>query len=393
MNVPQLTREVRFELLNTKRRFFPFFIASIVLAAFSGCLSAQTACPNSSTVRFQTSLGGIDVVLTPSVTPLTVANFLTYVCSGAYTAGNLSVNGAQVPYVGTIIHRSLTIAAAVPPYVIQGGGYALNGIIPTLIPFNAAVANEFSISNTRGTIAMAQNSSGINSATNQWYFNTADNSKTLDSQKFTVFGNVANDPSLAVMDAINALPTYGENYGPDADFNKDSSGIGGTLPLINYTCCGHLPTANNFVVVNSIAPIAPVISAAGVADAATAASISKTGISPGEILSLYGLNFGKNPATPSYLGPTQLTTKTETTPGIVDTTLEGTRVLFNGIPGPMIFTSDGQIATVVPYGIANQSTVNVVVSYLGQQTSTMKFNVVPVTPGLFTLNNTGQGDA
>ena len=76
---------------------------------------------------------------------MTVANFMTYVCSGAYT--------------NTIIHRS-----SEPPrtpdtcrsIMIQGGGYALDGLIPTLIPFNAPVANEFSISNTRGTLAMAQ---------------------------------------------------------------------------------------------------------------------------------------------------------------------------------------------------------------------------------------------
>ena len=94
-------------MLNNKRRFLPFFIS---LTAFSGSLYAQT-CASSSTVRFQTTLGGIDVVLTPGVTPNTVTNFLSYVCSGAYS--------------NTIFHRSLTIAAAVPPYIIQGGGYAL----------------------------------------------------------------------------------------------------------------------------------------------------------------------------------------------------------------------------------------------------------------------------
>jgi uncharacterized protein (TIGR03437 family) len=73
--------------------------------------------------------------------------------------------------------------------------------------------------------------------------------------------------------------------------------------------------------------------------------------------------------------------------------LEGTQVFFNSIPGPMIFTSDGQIAAVVPYEIAGQSTVSVVVSYLGQKTSPIQFNVVSVTPGLFTLSNSGQGDA
>jgi uncharacterized protein (TIGR03437 family) len=336
-------------------------------------------------VRFATSLGGIDVILTPSVTPLTVANFLTYVCSGAYTSGFFpaAAGGTPVPYSGgTLIHRSLPVSAGVPPYVIQGGGFALGPAnIPALIPQNAPVNNEFKTSNTRGTIAMAQYNGNINSATNEWYFNTQDNSSTLDSQDFTVFGNVANNPSLAVMDAINALPIWVENFGGDSNFSN--------LPLLsNYSCpvAGSCPLikADNFVLVTSVTPIAPATTAASFQDAATFASLSATGISPGEIITLYGTD----------LGPAQVANlELDATGTLVTNLLEGTQVLFNNIPGPMIFTYTGQVAVVVPYEIAGQSTVNVVVSYLGLQTSSVTFNVVPATPGVFTLNNSGRGDA
>ena len=231
--------EVTFDL--QKLRFFPFFIALILPAA----LNAQT-CSTSSTVRFQTTLGGIDVVLTPSVTPLTVANFMTYVCSGAYTSGYFDVDRTK-PYTGgTIIHRSLNASNQTPPfYLIQGGGFALGaGNLPALIPQNAPVTNEFKTSNTRGTLAMAQYGSDINSATNEWYFNTIDNNSglsNLDSQSFTVFGNVANDASLAVMDAINALPTYSYNAGQSANFAN--------LPLQNYA--SGLIKPSNYIFVNS----------------------------------------------------------------------------------------------------------------------------------------------
>ncbi len=299
---------------------------------------------------------------------MTVANFMTYVCSGAYN--------------NTIVHRSLNAGDQTPAfYLIQGGGYALNGLVPYLIPFNAPVANEFSISNTRGTLAMAQSSGGINSATNQWFFNAIDNSSALDSQDFTVFGNVANNPSLAVMDAINALPTYGENYGPDEDFNLPAGG--GTLPLINYACCGHLPASDNFIFVNSIAPISPVMPAAGFVDAATSLA-SSTGISPGEMISLYG----------TELGPTQGTQLTvDSTGSFITNSLEGTQVTFNGIAGPMMYTSTGQVNVIVPYEIAGQSTVSVVVSYLGIKTSSVQLKVVPATPALFTQGQNGKGDA
>src|ERR1700691_5477792 len=51
---------------------------------------------------FNTTLGTIPVLLTPATTPLTVANFLTYVSQGAYT--------------NSIVHRS------VPGFIWQTGG-------------------------------------------------------------------------------------------------------------------------------------------------------------------------------------------------------------------------------------------------------------------------------
>jgi len=341
--------------------------AFIVLAASGAALNAQT-------LRLQTTLGGIDIVLTPTTTPVTVANFMTYVNGGGYN--------------NTIIHRSLTVAAAVPPYIIQGGGYVLGaGNLPVLTTQNAPITNEFNTANcpggtcnVAGTIAMAQYGGNIDSATNEWYFNTQDNSSTLDSQDFVVFGNVANDAGLAVMNAINALNTYSVNFGQDANFSN--------LPLLNNYSCPNstcpLIHPDNYVFVTAVTPISPATSAAGFEDSATAASISGTGISPGQIITLYGTN----------LGPTQVTTLTLNSTGtVVTSSLETTQVSFNGVPGPMIFTSDGQIAVIAPYEIAGQSTVSVVVSYLGFQTSPIQFKVVPVNPGLFTLNDSGKGDA
>jgi uncharacterized protein (TIGR03437 family) len=333
-------------LLNTKRRFLPFFIA---LAGLSSALSAQT-------VRFNTSLGGIDVALTPSVTPQTVANFMNYVTTGEYNK--------------TIVHRSLNSVnnTTATFYLIQGGGYIVKNHLPFLFQPNDPVPNEFKASNVRGTIAMALTGSDINSGNDEWYFNTSDNSVALDAQTFTVFGKVANNPSLAVMDAINALPTF--------TFDNFSN-----FPLLNYTA-GRTVADTNYVYVNSISTLAP--SFTGVASAATAANNGTTGISPGEIITIYGSN----------MGPTTVTSlELDSTGANVVSLLEGTQVTFNGRAAPMIFTYDGQVAVVVPYEIFFDSTVNVVVSYLGLPTSSQTFKVVAANPGLFTLSQTGKGDA
>jgi cyclophilin family peptidyl-prolyl cis-trans isomerase len=138
-----------------------------------------------------TSVGAIDILLYDAAAPRTVANFLTYVNSGAY--------------LNSFVHRS------VPGFVIQGGGFvwddATNNVVK--VPANPPLVNEFSASrsNRRGTIAMAKLGSDPNSATSQWFINLADNGSNLDNQNggFTVFGEVSAS-SMAVVDAIAALP-------------------------------------------------------------------------------------------------------------------------------------------------------------------------------------------
>jgi len=134
-------------------------------------------------------------------TPQTVANFLSYVDDGSYAS--------------TIIHRS------VANFVVQGGGFKAPtaasgqpGGTPSTISARAPVVNEPGNTNVRGTIAMAKLGNDPNSATNQWFFNLADNNdptnpNSLDNQNggFTAFGRVLGGGMEAV-DAMAAVPTY-----------------------------------------------------------------------------------------------------------------------------------------------------------------------------------------
>ncbi len=138
-------------------------------------------------VMVQTPLGDFEIELLDDAAPATVANFLDYVESGAYN--------------GSFMHRSLE------GFVIQGGGFNfINGQLGN-VPRNPPVANEFNLSNLRGTVAMAKIPNDPNSATNEWFINLDDNSADLDTQNggFTVFGRVLDD-GMNVVDAIAALP-------------------------------------------------------------------------------------------------------------------------------------------------------------------------------------------
>ena len=139
--------------------------------------------------------GIINVVLfdqTGTGAPLTVQNFQSYLNTGSYT--------------NSFIHRSI------PGFIVQGGGYTYNNSTLGTIPSNPPVQNEFSTqrSNLRGTIAMAKLGNNPNSATNQWFFNLADNSSNLNNQNggFTVFGQALGASDLTTIDAIAAVRTY-----------------------------------------------------------------------------------------------------------------------------------------------------------------------------------------
>ena len=142
----------------------------------------------SATVVIDTSLGQIVLSLDSERAADTVANFLRYVDDGFYDGDD----GAGA----TIFHR------VIPGFMIQGGGFTVNGQQKATYP---PVAHEGGngISNLRGTIAMAR-TSDPNSATSQFYINHVDN-PPLDyvspqSPGYVAFGRVVEG-----MDAVDAI--------------------------------------------------------------------------------------------------------------------------------------------------------------------------------------------
>lgn len=174
---------------------FPVNAHTTLLRASSLCLSALATFASplalaDSLVRVDTDAGSFALQLFDSSAPGTVENFLGYVDAGSYD--------------GTLIHRSVS------NFVIQGGGFSFE---PTTGGFNSvmtlpAIRNEFGVSNTRGTIAMAKLGGDPDSATSQWFINLGNNSANLDNQNggFTVFGKVLGE-GMAVVDSINSLRT------------------------------------------------------------------------------------------------------------------------------------------------------------------------------------------
>jgi cyclophilin family peptidyl-prolyl cis-trans isomerase len=182
-------------------------------------------------VRISTSRGNIDMDLLDQKAPLTVSNFIHYLVTGRYN--------------DSIFHRSARDPQTMAPFVLQGGGFNFHTNPSRLdnTPTDPPVQNEFGMSNTRGTVAMAKLGSDPNSATSQFFFNLANNAANLDNQNggFTVFANVQ-APSLAVMDSLAAIPT------------QNHMGAFTDIPLVNYTGT-NFPTdtmRSNFAIINGM---------------------------------------------------------------------------------------------------------------------------------------------
>src|SRR4029079_7270869 len=138
--------------------------AFLAICLASYCAALGTTARAGTLVNFNfTNVCSLQVDLFDDLVGTTVNNFLqNYVTTGAYS--------------GTMIHRS------VPNAIIQGGGYtAATG---QAIATAAAIPLQYSRANTRGTIAMARTDDGgdvtqTTTATDQWFFNTVDNTTPL----------------------------------------------------------------------------------------------------------------------------------------------------------------------------------------------------------------------
>jgi peptidyl-prolyl cis-trans isomerase A (cyclophilin A) len=189
-------------------------------------------------VEFRTNMGDFQVNLYDNGTPQTVGNFLAYVNNGDYDS--------------SISHRSVS------NFVVQGGGFFFDPgtLALTAITANAPVVNEPEFANVRGTISMARPPGGVDTATNQWFINLTDNTGSLDTQDFAVFGEVI-DNGMDVVDAIAALPTF--------PFQSPF----GELPLANFDNddfnAGVAPDATHLVIINVVVVTDATVDSAGAA--------------------------------------------------------------------------------------------------------------------------------
>ncbi len=123
----------------------------------------------------------------------------------------------------------------------------------------------------------------------------------------------------------------------------------------------------------------PQFTAAGVTNAASFAAGS---LAPGELIAIFGTNLG--PAAPQTIRVMN---------DKLTTNLGGVQVLFDGNAAPMVLASSGQVNTIVPFGIATNSTTNIQIVYNGTASAPVMVPTVESAPGIFTADSSGSGQA
>lgn len=170
----------------------------------------------------------------------------------------------------------------------------------------------------------------------------------------------------------------------NSDMNPARDAMGAVAKFGNPTVANgrvYVPTfANRIEVYGLFQP--PAVERPLVTSVGNAASFEQDAISPGESISLFGSRLGPEGGAGFILDPA----------GNIATSLAGTRVLFDGVPAPVLFAGQAQVNTVVPFGLVGEA-ASVSVEYLGQASAPVEMAVAPTTPGVFSADGSGSGPA
>jgi uncharacterized protein (TIGR03437 family) len=158
--------------------------------------------------------------------------------------------------------------------------------------------------------------------------------------------------------------------------------VGSYTGLVTLTAPTGSANTATIPVTFTVQPPPPPLPAAGTIPLVTAvlnaASQMPGALSPGEIITLFGQNFG--PAVPNGVTLSN---------GKVSPSNNNVQVLFDGTPAPLLYVSSTQINAVVPYEVGGAVT-NISVFYNGATIPAGGYSLFSSAPAIFTLNASGQ---
>jgi uncharacterized protein (TIGR03437 family) len=355
---------------------------SVYLSAFGGSPSFPTG-----TAKAFPGAGVFVVKLDPAANKLIYASYV----SGGGGGFGFVVDGNDIWICGSVGPTYATTADAMQP--ASGGGTdtvlvrlsAQDGVI-RYASFFGGNGNEFANAMVRdpdGNIIVFGNT-------------TSTDLKTTPDAIRTTLAN----PTSAFLYQVDAggrllFSTYlggtnGYSFGISAALDKLGNPIVfGITPATDFPVSADAyqrqfggGTSDEFLArIELVAPPDPFLELTAIQNAA---SFAGGAVAPGEIITIY----------PRNVGPSSLVTAALTADRRISTLIGATRVLFDDVPSPMVYTINGQVSLVVPYAVQGKTLTRVVVEYNGVKSRPFGVPVASAAPGIFTaLSGVGQAAA
>jgi uncharacterized protein (TIGR03437 family) len=181
---------------------------------------------------------------------------------------------------------------------------------------------------------------------------------------FTVTGSGFTSASVVELQGASQLTTTFIDSGTlQFSLTKDFFTLSGSYS-INVVAP---QTAPSSPVTFTVGTPAPLFAAAGVVNAASYASGS---VAPGEIVTVFGFNFGTNFGTPG-----------------------NTSVTFDNVPATLVYVTATQLAATVPYSVSGALKTAMIIASNGVSSTPVSLNVTDAVPAIFTSDASGMGQA
>ncbi len=150
------------------------------------------------------------------------------------------------------------------------------------------------------------------------------------------------------------------------------------IPVSGNSISAVFPT--NSITLLVVPPAALPVEQPVVAAVTNAASYDSA-IAPGQMVVVWGNHMGPDQPVPLRLDGN----------GLASNTLGEVRILFDGVPAPLVYVSSTQCSAVVPYFGATKATTHIQVEYQGVRSEPIVVAIGATAPGLFTADFSGAG--
>ena len=129
--------------------------------------------------------------------------------------------------------------------------------------------------------------------------------------------------------------------------------------------------------INAMNTVPATLSASSIVNAA---SFKGGPVAPGELVTIFQANHGPGSLVGAKLDG-----------DVLSSNLGGTRVLFDGVPAPVVYSMAGQTSAIVPFEVSGKSQTVVQYEYNGVVSNTVTLPVVAAAPGIFAADASGRG--